>query len=355
MVGDFDDLATRVLRADRLAITYSGLAMFASATLLLVFLYLGARLVIAGHLSVGGLVAFNSLVLLANGPLVALLGVCDHWQHTSVLLRRMQDIVDERPEQPATARLRAVPTLEGRVTLRDVGFRHPQTPEIPILEGVSLDVRPGTTVALVGRSGAGKSTLLKCLAGLVEASEGTITFDGVDLRELDWGALRRRIGFVPQRPHVFDDTIARNIAFGEPAPDIDAVRAAAELADAREFIERLPLGYETRVGDGGLRLSGGQAQRLAIARALYHRPPVVMLDEATSALDPEAERAVTHDISRLIDGRTAFIVANRLSTIRDADVIVVLERGRIAETGDHGQLIARGGLYLHLYGQQLET
>lgn len=136
---------------------------------------------------------------------------------------------------------------------------------------------------------------------------------------------------------------------------MDAVRAAAEIADAREFIERFPLGYDTRVGDGGLRLSGGQAQRLAIARALYHRPPVVLLDEATSALDSEAERAVSENITRLMEGRTAFIVANRLSTIRDADLIVVLEQGRVAEMGTHGELIAGGGLYLHLYGQQLAS
>jgi ATP-binding cassette subfamily B protein len=355
MLADFDDLAARVLRADRAAVSYSGFAMFVTATLLLVFLYLGSRQVIAGDLSVGKLVAFNSLVLLASGPIVALMGVWDQWQHASVLLGRMQDILVQEPEQSEAGELRPVSTLEGRVTLRNVGFRYPQAPDSPILEGVTVDVRPGTTVALVGRSGAGKSTLLKCLAGLLETTEGAIAFDGVDLRQLDWGELRRRIGFVPQRPHVFDDTIARNIAFSDAEPDLEAVRAAAEIADAREFIERFPLGYATRVGDGGLRLSGGQAQRLAIARALYHMPPVVLFDEATSALDSEAERAVTQNIARLIDGRTAFIVANRLSTIRDADLIVVLEGGRIAELGTHGELIAGGGLYLHLYGQQLET
>jgi ATP-binding cassette subfamily B protein len=272
----------------------------------------------------------------------------------TVTLARLRDILDRESEQPDPAgTLRPVPTLEGRVTLTHVGFRYPAAPDVPILEDVSVDVLPGTTVAIVGRSGSGKSTLLKCLAGLLQATKGSIAFDAVDLRELRWTELRRRIGFVPQRPYVFDDTLARNIAFGEDEPDMDAVRAAAAIADVDSFAERLPLGYRTRVGEGGMRLSGGQSQRLAIARSIFHRPSVLLLDEATSALDSEAERTVTENMRRLLEGRTAFVVAHRLSTVRDADLILVLEAGRVAETGTHDELFARDGLYVHLYGQQL--
>jgi ATP-binding cassette subfamily B protein len=235
-----------------------------------------------------------------------------------------------------------------------VGFAYPGAADKPILADISLEVPAGTTVALVGRSGSGKSTLAKCLAGLLVPTQGAIEYDGVDLRDLDFGELRRRIGFVLQESYVFDDTIARNIAFGELTPDERRVRRAAELADAAEFIANFPLRYETQVGDSGLKLSGGQAQRVAIARALYREPAVLIFDEATSALDSEAERAVKQNLDRLGEGRTAFVVAHRLSTIRDADIICVMEQGRIVERGSHEELIRRQGLYAYLVAQQLE-
>jgi ABC-type bacteriocin/lantibiotic exporter with double-glycine peptidase domain len=353
--GDFDELAKRLLRADVAANDYSAMIGFSTFALLGLFLLLGALQVIDGKLSVGSLVAFNSLAALASAPLLALLGLWDSWQNLTVVLGRMRDIIDREPEQPEEDELIPVSSLEGRVTLKGVGFRYETAPDTAILQDISIDVAPGTTVAIVGRSGSGKSTLLKCIAGLLSVTEGTIFFDSVDMRTLRWVDLRRRIGLVPQRPHVFNDTIAANIAFTEIAPDINAVRRAAEIADADGFIQGLTLGYATRVGESGLQLSGGQAQRLTIARAIYHRPPVLLLDEATAALDAEAERAVTENMRRLLEGRTAFVVAHRLSTVRDADLIMVLEQGRIAETGTHDELIARGGLYFHLYGQQLAS
>jgi ABC-type bacteriocin/lantibiotic exporter with double-glycine peptidase domain len=356
MRRDFAEVADRIVRADLAAISYGGAISIVMFLMLILFLLLGALEVMAGHLSIGQLVAFNSLVLLSSGPIVSLLGTWDRWQMMSVILGRISDILDRDPEQDIDAAgVRRVPTLGGHVTLTNVGFRYPNSPNTPILEGITLDVPPGSTVAIVGRSGSGKSTLLRCLAGLSMVTAGSIAFDSVDLRELHWTDLRRRIGHVPQKPYVFDDTLARNIAFGEEEPDIQAVTAAAEVADARGFIERMPLEYNTRVGDGGLMLSGGQAQRVAIARSIFHRPPVLLLDEATSALDSEAEHAVTENMRRLLEGRTAFIVAHRLSTVIDADMIVVLEQGRLVEKGTHDELLGREGLYLHLYGQQIAS
>jgi ATP-binding cassette subfamily B protein len=241
------------------------------------------------------------------------------------------------------------------VRLRGVSFRYPQTPEQEILHQISLDVPAGLTVAFVGRSGSGKSTLLRCLAGLLVPTEGSIEYDGVDVRELELRELRSKLGFVLQEPYLFDATIAENIAFGHEQPNLTRAGVAAATANAAEFIERLPLGYQTRVGDSGLKLSTGQAQRISIARAVYDHPPVLLMDEPTSALDPEAERAVKEGIERLLHGRTAFVVAHRLSTIRDADLICVLDQGRLIEQGTHDELIGRGGLYAYLCSQQLAT
>ncbi|MCE5288106.1 MAG: peptidase domain-containing ABC transporter [Nocardiaceae bacterium] len=353
LAADFDALADKAYRRDVTALVYDGLVSLVTLAIVALFVWVGALLVISGDLSVGEFVAVNSLVLLANAPLRILLSLWDELQLVSVQLGRLQDVRENAPEQASDAELQPVHAVDGHVQLRNVGFHHAHTPSESILRGISLDVPAGSTVALVGRSGSGKSTLLRCLAGLLTPSSGSIEYDGIDLQKLDLYSLRSKIGFAPQESYMFEGTILDNIAFGRGVPDQDRVREAAAIANAAAFIERLPLGYETRIGESGLRLSTGEQQRLSIARALYGRPSVLFLDEPTAALDSEAERAVKEGINRLRRTRTTFIAAHRLSTIRDADIICVLDGGRIVERGTHDELVARGGLYAHLRSGQL--
>jgi ATP-binding cassette subfamily B protein len=351
---EFNQLAERVFRSDWVLMFYDAAVQIAGFLLFVLFLWIGALLVAEGKLTIGELVAINSLVLLANAPIAVLLGLWDQLQQASVLLQRLQDVLEAEPEQLRNGTpLRNVARLSGRIALRNVGLSYPDAPDRRILDDVSLLLEPGSTLGLVGRSGSGKSTLVRCLAGLVLPSNGAILYDEVDLKELDWRQLRRRIGVVLQAPYLFDDTIARNIALGEEIPDPELVQRAAEIADAAGFIESMALGYDTKVGDSGMKLSGGQAQRICIARALYHDPPVLLFDEATSALDTESEAAVKRNLDRVLEERTAVIVAHRLSTIRDADMIAVLEQGRIAEHGTHDELLDRQGLYYHLHASQV--
>jgi HlyB family type I secretion system ABC transporter len=355
MLRQFQGLADRVFRSQFLVMVYEGglqLVTFASLGL---FLFVGALEVVHGSLSLGKFVAFNALIALANAPLLMLLLLWDELQLAKILLGRLDDVLEHEPEQGRDrSHLRPVTTLAGRVELRGLGFRYggPEAP--PILEGISVTIDPGESVAIVGRSGSGKTTLIKLLAGLIEPTEGSILFDGVELRTLDYRTLRRHVGFVLQESYVFDATIAENIAFGESALDLERISWAARAANAHEFVQRLPLGYETRIGESGLRLSGGQQQRIAIARALYHRPSVLLFDEATSSLDTESERAVKESLDELLADRTSFVIAHRLSTIRDAGRILVLERGRLVEQGTHDELMERHGLYFYLASQQLE-
>jgi HlyB family type I secretion system ABC transporter len=351
MLDQFTSLARRLFRADFTIMSYDAATQLVSFASLVLFLWVGALRVLNGDLQIGELVAFNVLVLLANGPILMLLSIWDELQYGQVLLNRLNDIIEQEPEQGGLE-VGAVPTLEGRVELRDVGFRYsPISP--PILEGISLEVPTGSLVAIVGRSGSGKTTLVRCLSGLLEPTGGTVLYDGVDMRTLSYRDLRRQIGYVLQESYLFDDTIAANIAFGDSTPDLERVEWAARVANAHEFVARLPLGYETRIGESGLLLSGGQQQRIAIARAIYQRPPILVFDEATSALDTESERAVQSNMDEVFEGRTSFVIAHRLSTIRDADLIVVLERGKIAEQGTHEELMRRQGIYYYLASQQL--
>ena len=354
MLDEFHALAHKQFRSNFLMMNYEGAVQTVAFLSMALFLFVGARQVMADELTIGAMVAFNSLVAMANAPILTLLSMWDNWQLAAVLLNRMNDVFESEPEQGHDhSRLQPVRTLEGAVRLQNVSFQYggPDSPKI--LEDISIDIPAGKTVAVVGRSGSGKTTLVKCLSGMLEPTEGVIYFDGVEQKKLRYRDLRRQIGFVLQENYLFDDTIAKNISFGEEEPDLERVAWAARVANAREFIERLPLGYDTRVGETGIALSGGQRQRLAIARAVYNRPPILIFDEATSALDTESEKAVQENMGELLNGRTSFVIAHRLSTIRDADLILVVEKGKVVEQGTHEELMERQGLYYYLSSQQL--
>jgi HlyB family type I secretion system ABC transporter len=355
MLNEFHSLAHKQFKSNFLLMSYEGAVQTVGFLSMTMFLYVGARQVMNGELTIGGMVAFNSLVAMANAPILTLLSMWDNWQLAAVLLNRMNDIFEAEPEQGSDhSHLKPVRSLEGSVRFEKVSFQYggPDSPKI--LEDISLDIPAGKTVAIVGRSGSGKTTLVKCLAGLQEPTEGAICFDGIEQKKLCYRDLRRQIGFVLQENYLFDDTIAKNVAFGEEEPDLERVVWAAKIANAHDFIQRLPLGYDTRVGESGIALSGGQRQRIAIARALYNKPPVLIFDEATSALDTESEKAVKENMDQLLKGRTSFVIAHRLSTIRDADLILVIEKGKIVEQGTHEELMERQGLYYYLSSQQLD-
>ena len=354
MLAEFLSVSKKMFRASFIVMSYDSVLQTIGLLSTAIFLWVGATQVIHGHLSVGGFVAFSSLTAMAYAGILKTLGVWDNLQFTSVLLNRLNDIFEQEPEQGHDrSRLIPVPSLEGRIQLRGVCFKY-GGPEAPnILSDINLDIGAGKMVAFAGRSGSGKTTLIKLVAGLLEPTEGTIHFDNVDLKTLNYRDVRRHIGMVLQENHLFNDTIARNIAFGDMEPDVDRLLSAAQAAAAHDFIMRLPLGYETKVGESGLALSGGQKQRIVIARAIYNNPPILIFDEATSALDTESERAIQENLGRLMAGRTTIVIAHRLSTIREADAIVVLEKGSVAEIGTHDALMAQRGLYYYLSSQQL--
>src|SRR6266403_174906 len=291
MLNEFLSVSQKLFKTTFIVMSYDSVLQSIGLLSTAIFLWVGATQVIHGYLSVGGFVAFSSLTAMAYAGILRALGVWDSLQNAAVLLNRLNDIFEQEPEQGHDrSRLIPVHSLEGHLQLRGVSFKYggPESPDI--LKNINLDLAPGRMVAFVGRSGCGKTTLIKLIAGLFEPTEGTILFDNIDLKTLNYRDVRRHIGTVLQENHMFNETIARNISFGDLEPDIDRLLAAAQVAAAHDFIMRLPLGYETKIGESGLSLSGGQKQRIAIARAIYNNPPVLIFDEATSALDTESER-----------------------------------------------------------------
>jgi HlyB family type I secretion system ABC transporter len=317
-------------------------------------LWYGATLVIEDQLTVGQFVAFNMLMGNVITPIVALVRLWDEFQEILVSVERLDDIFTAYPEEDSQVPMLALPTIKGDVQLENVFFRYGSEEETYTLSNISFSVRRGQTVAIVGRSGSGKSTLAKLLQGLYHPTSGRICIDGHDIRHISPQSLRSQLGVVPQECFLFSGTILDNITLYRSGYSLEQVIEVAKLAEAHSFIQSLPLGYKTKIGERGSNLSGGQQQRIAIARALLGNPAILILDEATSSLDTESERRFQENLSRISRDRTTFIIAHRLSTVRRADCILVLDQGSVSEAGTQDELLAQKGLYYHLAQQQLD-
>lgn len=317
-------------------------------------LWFGAWLVIQNELTIGQLVAFNMLLGNVINPFQRLSVLWNQLQEVVISVERINDVIETEPEEDLQHQVRqSLTQLRGEIRFEQVTFRYHPEGDINVLENLSFEVKPGQTVALVGRSGSGKTTISKLILGLYPPTDGKVLIDGQDVSSLSLRSLREQIGVVDQDTFLFGGTIRENISIGYPSATLEEITAASRQAGAEEFIKKLPMGYETQIGEGGGMLSGGQRQRLAIARALLGNPRLLIFDEATSHLDAESERIIQTNLNTILKSRTTVVIAHRLSTVRKADLILVLDRGILVESGTHEELMAKRGHYFYLNQQQL--
>jgi ATP-binding cassette, subfamily B, bacterial len=347
------ELADAGIRADRRWYLFMGGMMFFTSWGALINWTYGGYLVMTGQMTFGALLAAQQLLWQVYGPLQWFAQVNQWFSRAMAGAERIFEVIDQQPEAYDRADAVVLPNMKGDVSFRKVRFGYDKSN--PVLKDIDLDVKAGEMIGLVGKSGAGKSTTVNLLCRFYEADAGSLLIDGVDIRDLSLQDLRRHIGIVPQDPFLFSGTVADNIAYGKPGAGMDEIMAAARAACAHDFIVAKPDGYDTQVGEKGAKLSGGEKQRIAIARAILHDPRILILDEATSSVDVETEKKIQQAIANLVQGRTTFAIAHRLSTLRNADRLVVLEKGQIVEVGTHAELMAREGEFFKLVQTQQQT
>lgn len=323
-----------------------------TAVSVILILWFGGQMVMDGTLTVGAIVAFNAYVLMLAEPAQQLTGLVNAGGEAAAGAQRVFEVLDTRPAIQSPRDAVRLETVRGEVEFRDVGLRY-QDEKTASLSGINLKVEPNRIVALIGPTGSGKTSFVNLIPRFYDASEGCVLVDGKDVREVELGSLRRQIGIVLQTSLLFSDTIMANIAYGRPQATLDEIVAAAKAAQAHEFISGFTHGYDTIVGERGVTLSGGQRQRVAIARALLMDPRILILDDSTSSVDTQTEKLIQTALDSLMEGRTTFVIAHRLSTVRRADLILVMDRGRIVERGTHEELLGRAGLYKEIHDLQL--
>jgi subfamily B ATP-binding cassette protein MsbA len=319
-----------------------------------VVLSYGGYLVVQGDFTIGSMIAFVAFLQRLQQPIMSLININATIQEAMVSTERVFGLLDSEPTVEETQDAIALPEIRGHVKFDNVQFSY--EPETPVLHDINLEAQPGMMIALVGPSGCGKTTIANLIARFYDPTSGSIRIDGYDLRDVTIKSLRNQLGIVLQENFLFDGSVAENIRFGRPNATDEEIVGAALAANAHQFIvEQLPEGYETKVGERGMRLSGGQKQRLSIARTILRDPRILILDEATSSLDTQSEEQIQQALDRLMKSRTSFVIAHRLSTVLKADMIVVMEEGRIVETGTHEQLMETEGVYADMYNKQFKT
>ena len=356
-INRFDQENIKNFRANmkyaQLSATLTPTIEFVAAVGVTIILWYGGNSVIEGTITAGSLVAFLTYAVNISNPIKRLSRVIGNIQKALAAAQRVFDVLDLPETIHNAPDAKALPMVKGNVRFNNVSFSY--NPGEQVLNNVSFDVKPGEMIAFVGPSGAGKSTVASLLPRFYEVTDGSITIDGEGIRRVTLQSLREQVGIVPQETVLFNGSVYDNILYGRLDATKEEVEAAAKAANAHNFITELPQGYQTMLGDRGVNISGGQRQRISIARAILKNPQILILDEATSALDTESERVVQEALDRLMVGRTSFVIAHRLSTIKNADKIMVLEKGCLVEQGTHDELMAKDGLYAHLYKIQYRS
>ena len=323
-----------------------------TAVSIILILWFGGQMVMEGTLTVGAIVAFNAYILMMAEPAQQLTGLVNSGGEAAAGAQRVFEVLDTHPAIHSPKEAVKLDTLRGEVKFRNVGLKYKDEVTASLTE-ISLKVEPNQLVALIGPTGSGKTSLVNLIPRFYDVTDGEVWVDGQDVRKVDLVTLRRQIGIVLQTSLLFSDSIKGNIAYGRPDATMDEVIAAAKAAQAHEFIEGFPNGYNTVVGERGVTLSGGQRQRVAIARALLMNPRILILDDSTSSVDTQTEKLIQSALDNLMEGRTTFVIAHRLSTVRRADLIIVMDKGRIVECGTHDELLKLGGLYTEIHDLQL--